>query len=126
MSEAVKTATNCICMYTPSANGGMAQYAWELMNALAEHPAGERCRFELVTAEDLEAQFKSEAYAIHPILPQLLHRSTFSTRAGWVASRIMHYRQRERRFLAWLEGRPDITAVHLQEWTPWLAAPFLR
>src|SRR5947207_2409010 len=116
---------NCICMYTPSASGGMAQYAWELMNALAEH-AGERCRFELVSSADLEEQFKSDAYAIHAILPPIIHRSTFSTRAGWVASRIMHYRQRERRFLDWLSGRPDITAVHLQEWTPWLAGSFLQ
>jgi glycosyltransferase involved in cell wall biosynthesis len=28
--------------------------------------------------------------------------------------------------LKWLESRPDITAVHFQEWTPWLAAWVFR
>jgi glycosyltransferase involved in cell wall biosynthesis len=29
-------------------------------------------------------------------------------------------------FLSWLKSRPDIDAVHFQEWTPWLAAPMVR
>jgi glycosyltransferase involved in cell wall biosynthesis len=103
----------------------MAQYAWELMTALARHPrAG--YRFELVSGEDLEQQFQSDLYPIHAILPTLRHRSTYATRASWALSRVLHYRQRERRFLSWLATRPDIVAVHLQEWTPWLAGSFIR
>src|SRR6185437_4878239 len=48
------------------------------------------------------------------------------TKAAWVASRLTHYARRELQFLKWLKGRPDITAVHVQEWTPWLAAPMFR
>ena len=29
-------------------------------------------------------------------------------------------------FLNWLRNRPDITGVHFQEWTPWLAATMFR
>jgi glycosyltransferase involved in cell wall biosynthesis len=116
---------DCICMYAPSADGGMAQYASEVMTALARHrPA--RHRFELVTEQGLDPGFHSDDYAIHPILPSILHRSAFSTRLTWAANRIGHYARRERCFLRWLRKRPDVTAVHLQEWTPWLAAPVLR
>jgi glycosyltransferase involved in cell wall biosynthesis len=121
----VGESVNTICMYAPSADGGMAQYAWELMTALARHPrAG--CRYELVTSVDLDPQFRSALYGINAVLPPLRHRSTFRTRLGWVASRLTHYPRRERAFLKWLRGRPDVTGVHLQEWTPWLAAGVIR
>jgi glycosyltransferase involved in cell wall biosynthesis len=115
-----------ICMYTPSADGGMAQYAWELMHALAAHAGGAGRQFELVSGRDLEEQFKSEAYPVHAILPPLRHRSAFSNRAAWVASRLTHYPHREWRFLRWLRGRPDIDGVHFQERTPWLASWMFR
>ena len=118
-------AVNTICMYAPSADGGMAQYAWELMTALARQPrAG--CRYELVTSVDLEPQFRSDSYRISAVLPPLRHRSAYRTRLGWISGRLTHYPRRERAFLEWLRGRPDVVGVHLQEWTPWLAAGMIR
>ncbi|MDB5318731.1 MAG: glycosyl transferase [Phycisphaerales bacterium] len=118
---------NKICMYTPSADGGMAQYAWELLNALAAHPrgGGGDC-FELVSGRDLQEQFKSDKYPVHAILPPLRHRSEFSSRLGWIASRLGHYPYREWAFLRWLRKRPDIGGVHFQERTPWLATSMFR
>jgi glycosyltransferase involved in cell wall biosynthesis len=116
---------NRICMYTPSASGGHARYARELTTALAE-AGGRRYAFELVTSEDIEAQFKSDAYDVHPILPKLRERSAFPNSAAWAMNRVTHYARREMCLLKWLERRPDVTAVHFQEWTPWLAAPLFR
>ena len=93
---------NCICMYVPSADGGMAQYAWELLHALNDYARG-RYRFELVSSEDLHEQFKSSEYPTHPILPILRHRSEFATPVSWIASRLMHYSHREWVFLNWLK-----------------------
>jgi glycosyltransferase involved in cell wall biosynthesis len=116
---------NTICMYVPSADGGMAQYGWELMTALARRGrAGHR--YELLTSADLRAQFRSELYAVNAALPPLRHRSTYRTRLGWVAGRLMHYPRREWRLVTWLARRPDVVGVHLQEWTPWLAAAVIR
>jgi glycosyltransferase involved in cell wall biosynthesis len=114
-----------ICMYVPSADGGHARYTWELMTALSAQARG-RIALELVTSEDLDPQFNTGLYPVHPILPKLADRSTFSTKAGWIASRLTHYPRREWQFLKWLKGRPDITAVHFQEWAPWLAGPLFR
>jgi glycosyltransferase involved in cell wall biosynthesis len=117
---------NRICMYTPSACGGHALYTRELLSALAAAGAG-RCAFELVTSEDVEAQYRATgAYAVHPILPALHERSQFSNCASWAFNRVTHYVRRERRLLQWLETRPDVTAVHFQEWAPWLASPVFR
>ena len=118
------TTMSRICMYTPSAEGGMAQYAWELLHALAA--ARPDHRFELVSGSDLEPQFKSAAYTVSAVLPPLRHRNEFCCRATWVASRLAHYPMREWAFRRWLKRRPDIDAVHFQEWTPWLAAPQIR
>jgi glycosyltransferase involved in cell wall biosynthesis len=112
-------------MYTPSADGGMAQYAWELMSALAGHPRGGE-GLELVTGEDLHEEFRTDAYRVSAILPALRHRSSFGNKAAWIASRLMHYPQREWTFLKWLRQRPDIGIVHLQERTPWLAGWMAR
>jgi glycosyltransferase involved in cell wall biosynthesis len=112
-------------MYTPSAEGGHARYTWELMTALSESPRG-NCRFELVTSTDIDRQFKSDQYVVHPILKPLAHRDTFSHRASWIVSRLTHYPRREMQFMSWLRNRPDITGVHFQEWTPWLAASMFR
>lgn len=109
-------------MYTPSADGGHARYAWELMSAMVRHPRGITHRFELVTSADVEPQFRSDAYTVNAILPPIRARRTFRTRLGWVANRVAHYPRRDLRFLRWLARRPDIAAVHMQEWTPWLAA----
>lgn len=112
-------------MYTPSSDGGHARYTWELLTALATHPRS-RAVYELVTSEDLDPQFNSDAYTVHPILPVLRHRSDFSNRLTWAASRLTHYARRESAFLRWLRTRPDIDAVHIQEWTPWLAPRLVR
>lgn len=116
---------NAICMFTPSAGGGHARYSMELMSALAAQPAN-GTRFELVTSADLDPQFRSDRYPIHAILPALRNRGSFPTPAHWAANRLLHYPLRERAFLRWLAGRPDVAGVHFQEWTPWLAAPMFR
>jgi glycosyltransferase involved in cell wall biosynthesis len=112
-------------MYVPSASGGHARYARELMTALAK-TGQRRYAFELVSSEDLEPQFRDVPYDTHPILPKLRARSEFSSGACWAFNRVTHYARREWRLLQWLKGRPDITAVHFQEWTPWIAAPLFR
>src|SRR5690606_1434999 len=81
----------------------------------------QRCEVELLSSRDLLEEFSSDLYPVHRVLPPLRDRSTFSNSAAWAISRVMHYPQQHRSFLKWLEQRPDITAVHLQEWTPWLA-----
>jgi glycosyltransferase involved in cell wall biosynthesis len=114
-----------ICMYTPSASGGHALYTRELLTALTE-AGGTRGAVELVTSEDVEPQYRTKKYDVHAILPTLRERSSFSHGAAWAFDRVSHYARREMRLLAWLRTRPDITAVHFQEWTPWLAAPLFR
>jgi glycosyltransferase involved in cell wall biosynthesis len=79
-----------------------------------------------VTGEDVKEQFKSDEYTVHNILPRLRHRSEFSNKLTWVASRLTHYPRRERFFLKWLAQQHDIEGVHFQEWTPWLAAGMFR
>ena len=106
-----------ICMYVPSAGGGHARYAREFMTALSSQPRN-GYQFELLSSRDLEEEYRSELYPVHAHLAPLRHRSEFPSSAHWVASRLMHYIRREMEFLAWLKGRPDVVAVHLQEWTP--------
>jgi glycosyltransferase involved in cell wall biosynthesis len=120
----MRTETNSICMYTPSADGGHARYTWELLTALCHQPRA--LRYELVTSQDFDPQFRSELYPVHTFLPALKHRNSFRSKFSWVISRVTHYIRRERLFVNWLEGRPDIVGVHFQEWTPWLAAPLFR
>jgi glycosyltransferase involved in cell wall biosynthesis len=115
---------DCICMYTPEADGGHALYAWELMTALAQ--ARGPFRYEMVSSVDLAPRFHSSIYKAQPILPARRERSSFSTRLGWAANRMMYYPRREWHFLKWLRNRPDVVAVHFQQWTPWLAAPMFR
>ncbi|HZK81432.1 MAG TPA: hypothetical protein VFC46_10205, partial [Humisphaera sp.] len=73
-----------ICMYTPTAGGGHARYAWELLNALSKQHRGHR--FELVSSEDLDPQFHPTTYQLHAILPALKARRDFPNRAAWIAS----------------------------------------
>jgi glycosyltransferase involved in cell wall biosynthesis len=114
-----------ICMYVPSASGGHARYARELMTALATHPRAAHL-YELFSSQDLENEYHSDLYPVHAHLRPLRHRSEFRSSASWFASRATHYLRREMEFLSWLKSRPDIDAVHFQEWTPWLAAPMVR
>ena len=114
-----------VCIFAPTSSGGHARYAWELATALARRPRSEY-RYELVSSRDLEPQFRSAEYAVHPVLPPIRERSGFRTRAGWMWNRLAHYPVREAGFLRWLRGRDDVAAVHLQEWKPWLAPAVIR
>jgi glycosyltransferase involved in cell wall biosynthesis len=105
-----------ICMHSPSASAGHPLYVQELMTALAGHPRGGD-RFELVSGEDLEPRFRSDLYPVHAILPRLPHKDEFPGRRSWAASRFWHYPRCDRAFLSWLQQRPDITAVHFQEFS---------
>src|SRR5437660_4999173 len=98
---------NSICMYTPSADGGHALYTRELLRALVSleegargerqgarefaspsplapcpstplSNAGHRFQFELVTSENLAAEFRANEYPVHHILPALALPESFS------------------------------------------------
>jgi glycosyltransferase involved in cell wall biosynthesis len=112
-------------MFTPQAHGGHPRYAHELMTALAAQPHP-GFRFELISTRNLHAEFKSDQYAVHAVLPPLQERSDFRSKLGWAMNRLAYYPRRELAFLKWLKGRPDVVAVHLQEWKPWLAAWLIR
>lgn len=114
-----------LCMYTPSARGGHPLYTAELLSALTRHPKGGP-RFELVTSEDIEPEFRSSEYPVNAILPKLAHRGEYRTPVGWAVDRCLHYSRRDRIFLQWLEKRPDIVGVHLQEYVPWRPVPLFR
>jgi len=114
-----------ILMYTPSSDGGMAQYAWELVTALNAQPHREYS-YEMVSSQDLHQQFLDASYPVHAVLPPLRHRSEFMNKATWVGSRLTHYPRRERFFLRWLAQQENIAGVHFQEWTPWMAAGMFR
>src|SRR5271156_1163562 len=98
----------CICMYTPASHGGHALYTREVMTALIGHQR-RGMRFELVSSEDLQEQFKAVPYRTHPILPVLKLRSEYKSRLAWAAGRVTHYAQRERQFVKWLQDRPDVS-----------------
>lgn len=106
-------------MFMPSSDGGHPRYATELLTAIAREG---RCAVEMLSSENLQDAFSSDLYPVHRVLPPLRPREKFSTSAHWAISRLTHYPRQQRQFLRWLADRPDITAVHLQEWTPWLAA----
>ena len=110
---------NRICMYMPSASGGHPLYVQELMTAMVQR-SGDAGDLELVSSIDLEDRFMSSQYAVHRILPGLRKKNEFGNRLSWACNRTMHYARRERCFLNWLRTRPDITAVHFQEFSCWL------
>ncbi|MCC6241171.1 MAG: glycosyltransferase family 4 protein [Phycisphaerales bacterium] len=110
-----------ICMYTPSADGGHARYTWELLTALSQHPSAAAMRFELATSVDFDSRYDQGLYPIHRLFPVLRHRQKYASVLAWASSRVTHYWRQQHIFLNWLRQRPDITAVHFQEMTPWLA-----
>jgi glycosyltransferase involved in cell wall biosynthesis len=111
-----------VCMFAPTASGGHARYTWELATALARRGAG----VEVVSCEGLEPAFRSQEYPVHPVLPAIVDRSRIGAGWAWVGNRLVYYPRRERQFLRWLRKRPDISAVHFQEWKPWLAPAVVR
>src|SRR5689334_18649035 len=110
-----------VCMYTPTARGGHALYAQELLTALAEVGPPRGVSAELVTCENLAPENRTDRYPIHPILPRIVPRKEFSTPLAWAASRVTYYSRRERIFLDWVASRGDLDVIHFQEYTPWLA-----
>ena len=54
-------------MYVPTATGGHARYASELLGAL--HETGGRHDVALVTSRDLAPEFRRVAYPVHDVLP---------------------------------------------------------
>jgi glycosyltransferase involved in cell wall biosynthesis len=117
------TMSNRICMYTPTADGGHARYSFELMTALT---SGFGPRFELVTSQDVEEQYRLTTYPVHAILPRTVHRKELGSKLAWAANRLLHYPHCEKAFLGWLGKRPDIAGVHFQEHTAWRATGFFR
>jgi glycosyltransferase involved in cell wall biosynthesis len=112
-------------MFAPQAEGGHPRYVRELMTALASQAHAD-LRFEWMSTQDLEEQFKSDRYKVHTALPRLRRRHEFLSPLTWAANRIVYYPRRELAFLKWLKTRPDVVGVHFQEWKPWLAAPLFR
>ncbi len=115
-------STYRIPMYTPTASGGHARYSFELLSAMAEHGDDSRVQVSLVTSNDLDPAFRTEAYSIHTILPPLRSRESFGSTFDWMLSRLRFYWRRDRTFVDWA-SQTGAAAVHLQEFTPW-TAPF--
>lgn len=105
-----------VCMHAPSAVGGHPLYVMELLTALTRHPRGGD-RFELVAGADLEAQFRTDLYPVHAVLPPLRHRRELRSKVAWASDRLLHYPRRDRFFLNWLKARPEVGAVHFQEFS---------
>ena len=110
--------TGCV-MYVPSASGGHARYASELLTALTK-VGGCRFRVCLVTSRNLADEFRSVDYPIHSVL-EPLQVGSFPSRLHWFGSRLIHYYRRELSFFQWIRERRDIEVVHFQEYCPLLA-----
>lgn len=118
--------TVSVCMYCPSSRGGHARYTGALLEALVGLSPRRISHAGLVTSEDLLPAYRSDLYRIHAILPALRPRSDFATRAGWAASRLIHYTRRDRRFLRWARDDKQYAVVHVQEYSAWLARRHYR
>jgi glycosyltransferase involved in cell wall biosynthesis len=116
MLDRLRSHGERVCMHAPSAVGGHPLYVKELLTALTRHPRGGK-RFELVAGADLEPQFKTDVYPVHPVLPPLRHRRELPSKLSWACDRLLHYPRRDRFFLNWLKTRPDIAGVHFQEFS---------
>jgi len=101
-------------MYVPTASGGHARYATELLTALRSLPVAD-LRMGLVTSSNLAEEYRSTDYPIHSVLEPLFI-GQFPTVAHKMTSRVGHYWRRERAFLRWLRHRPDVRLVHFQEY----------
>ena len=64
----MSSSANKIVMFTPAAEAGHARYTRELMTALHREPDS-GFEFELVSAENLEQEFRAVPYKVHAILP---------------------------------------------------------
>jgi glycosyltransferase involved in cell wall biosynthesis len=115
-----------VLMYTPTPNGGHALYTQELLTALAEVGPNRGVSAELVTSVDLAPENQTTCYPIHRILPRLVPRNEYPNRFAWATSRVVYYTRRERAFLGWVAGRPDVDVIHFQEYTPWMAPRHCR
>jgi glycosyltransferase involved in cell wall biosynthesis len=105
-----------LVMFTPSSQGGHAEYCAELLDALAEDSAEyEVC---LVTSKDLANEFNSSRYLIHRILPAMKHKEQYKNKLLWMLGRVVHYLRRDCVFLFWLTRRTDVSGVHFQEISP--------
>jgi glycosyltransferase involved in cell wall biosynthesis len=112
-----------VTMYVPTSCGGHARYANELLCALATMKgSGPKASVSLVTSADLDARYRETPYPIHTILPPIIPRDQYQSVMSWGGSRLLHYSRRERTFLRWLKTQDDVDAVHIQEYTPWLAS----
>ena len=115
-----------VCMYTPSASGGHARYAHQVLSALSEQDRDD-VQVSLITSRDLDPKYRTSLYPIYDILPPLLPRSAFRSTLVWGYSRVMHYRRRERTFLRWIEDHDDsCEGIHFHEYTMWLAPRHFR
>src|SRR6266511_158323 len=108
-------------MVTPSASGGHARYAWELMTALRAAVPRSDLRLTLLTSSDLDPEFRTAQYEIADVLPPLRHRSTFASSLKWAASRIAHYMGRDEAVLRWVRAQDRIDVLHYQE-PPFISA----
>lgn len=123
VADVVQPSETRIVFFTPTSDGGHARYSKELLTALTT--TGAPFRFELATSQDLADEFCTDRYPIHRLLPALRHRTQFTSRAHWAASRARHYLARERSFLRWLESQRGVRLVHLQEYSSWLGPWFI-
>lgn len=112
-------------MVTPSAFGGHARYAWELMTALRAAAPRSELNLTLLTSADLDPQFRTAQYEIADVLPPLRDRNTFANKVEWAAGRVMHYARREEAVLRWVRARERVDVLHYQE-PPFASALHVR
>lgn len=125
----VEMTHSFVAMYAPTSSGGHAKYCHELLAALAETSGAHGnspVNVALVTSQDIDPRFRCGGYDIVDTLPRLKPRAEFSHPALWATSRTTHYLRRERQFLQWLTKNERCSAVHIQEYTPWLAPGHFR
>lgn len=109
-----------VSMFTPTPDGGHARYSKELLLELAAAGASRGVSVSLTTSTNLDPAHFTDRYPVHAFLPPTVPRDGFRSPLSWAVSRIRHYRRRDKAFVDWAISN-RITAVHVQEYTPWNA-----
>lgn len=118
------TPNRRIWMYTPTATGGHARYTQALMEGLSRAaPPGDR--LALLTGRGLDAQYRSELYETHSVLPDVRPRAEATSGPGWALDRAVQYWGRDREAGRCLtDAGADL--VHMQEMRLGTTVPLLQ
>ena len=109
-----------VSMFTPTPDGGHARYTKELLLELAAEGAPRGVSVSLATSTNLDSVYYTDRYPVHAFLAPTVPRDDFRSPITWAVSRLRHYWRRDHAFVDWAT-KNRITAVHVQEYTPWNA-----